>query len=108
MLTIWPLLPRSWSRKACVTLNTPFRLTAMMSCQTLITDSGSARRLSHSRRKPAELVAALQADEETRSAGAASMARPSLLSISSSGSSPRLRTVSPRFMVRARMYQRSS
>jgi hypothetical protein len=42
MLTIRPLVARSCARKAWVTLNTPLRLTAMMSCQSLITASGSA------------------------------------------------------------------
>src|SRR5262249_9425229 len=37
-----PLLARKGSRNACVTLNTPLRLIAMMSCQSLMTASGSA------------------------------------------------------------------
>src|SRR5262249_16704534 len=42
MLTIRPLVARSCDRKAWATLNMPLRLTAMMSCQSLITASGSA------------------------------------------------------------------
>src|SRR5262249_26068745 len=37
-----PLLARSGSRNACVTLKTPLRLIAMMSCQSFSTASASA------------------------------------------------------------------
>ena len=42
ILTIRPFVARKASRNACVTLNTPLRLIAMMSCQSLTTASGSA------------------------------------------------------------------
>ena len=42
MLTIRPLVARSWSRKACVTLNMPSRLIDRMSSQSLATAAASA------------------------------------------------------------------
>src|SRR4029453_11422148 len=41
ILTIRPLVARNGPRKACVTLNTPVRLVAMMSSQSLITASAA-------------------------------------------------------------------
>src|SRR5258708_1902004 len=66
MLTMRPLVARSCSTKACVTLNTPFKLMAMMSCQSLTTASGSAvealRRVDAGIVDQTRIVAALARD----------------------------------------------
>src|SRR5215831_9997768 len=56
MLTTRPLVARSCARKAWVTLNTPLRLTAMMSCQSLITASGSAVKVASLRPTAASAI----------------------------------------------------
>ena len=77
-----PLAARSWARNACVTLNAPVRLTAMMSCQSLATASGSA--MMALRRAMPALLTRIEIGPSLAATSPAT-ARQALASVTSSG-----------------------